>query len=905
MGTYNGTTFFPDPGSSTTTALDTATYIGASPTSTPSLFQDSLGSPDLSDFYKFTLSSSSIVSLNLDGLTSNADLRLRNSTGGTLYSSTQSGNTSESLRSNLAAGTYYAEVYLGSGGTNTTYNLTLAADIVQESGRSDNSVSTAFDIGTFNSNNSYSTTDFIGNTGASGATQDSNDYYKFTLTKSGSVNIGLSGLGANLDLNLRNASGVIQSSSQSGTTPESIVRSLAIGTYYIQVLPGGSGNFSNYNLDFSFTADPDDLAGNTLGTARDINTLTATPTNFSDFVNSGDNLDYYRFDLATTALVDFSLTPATANADLQLLNGSGNGIQTSNQSGTAVDSIRRSLTAGTYYLLVTPGTGAATNYTLTASATTILPDQAPNTRQTAKDIGTLSGSQSFNDFVGNIDSDDYYRFSVNVTSSFSLSLSNLIDNADVQLLNSTGTVISSSTLSGSSNETINTKLDVGTYHIRVYTSGLANSFYTLNLSQNIFIQQLEVRSGSGSSDPSDLTAWGNTLYFTADDGTNGKQLWKSDGTTNTRITSINAGGFNPANLTVFNNKLYFTANDGVNGVELWVYDGTTTPQIVSNINSGAASSNPDSLTVVSNKLFFTADNGTNGRELWSYNGTTSTLVKDIYSGSNSSNPANLTAVNGQLYFTAYDPTYGKELWVSDGTANGTQVIDIRTGGLGSNSNSLTAIGSTLYFTANNGTSGFEVWKYQSGVASLVKDVTPGNNGFAPIYLAAVGSTLYFVTDSNGDFQQELWKSDGTSNGTVIVKSDLNQAPNIGIGASNLFAFGSTLYFNAYSNTEGIELWKTDGTDINTVLVKDIWVGSDPNNSIPSSLVNFNGTLYFAASDANNNREVWISDGTVSGTRKVSNINSTGNANPDQLIVVGTRLFFTANNGTSGTELWVL
>lgn len=100
--------------------------------------------------------------------------------------------------------------------------------------------------------------------------------------------------------------------------------------------------------------------------------LTTTAASYSDFVNSSDNFDYYRFDLASTALVDFTLTPATANADLQLLDSSGNGILSSNQTGITEDFIRRSLKAGTYYILVTPGTGSTTNYTLKASAKLIV-----------------------------------------------------------------------------------------------------------------------------------------------------------------------------------------------------------------------------------------------------------------------------------------------------------------------------------------------------------------------------------------------------------------------------------------------------------------------------------------------------------------------------------------------------
>ncbi|WP_341524935.1 pre-peptidase C-terminal domain-containing protein [Nostoc sp. UHCC 0302] len=910
MPTYSG---FSDPESTTATALDTtsSSYINGSLTSTINTFQNSIGGSDFIDTYKFTVSSSSIVNLNLDGLSSNADLYLLNSTGGTITKSAQSGNTSESIRTSLVAGTYYAQVF--DSASNTNYNLSFSSDPILDSGRLtfDNAINTAYTIPTplSISNLNYSTTDFVGEQNGitdSSVIQDVRDFYKVDLASNGTLNITLNGLTADANLVLLKAGPtVIQSSNQIGTTSESIVTSsLAQGSYYIQVY-ANTKNVTNYNLQVAFTPDQVDNAGNTLAAARNITTL---PSTFSDFVNSSDNLDYYRLDLTTLtnsdALVDISLKPTSANADLQLLDSSGYGVQSSQQLGTATDAIRRSLKAGVYYILVTPGTGSATNYDLSISATPIAADQAPNTENTAKNIGTLNASQSLNEFVGNIDTDDYYTFSLNRSSLFSLNLSNLSDNADVQLINSNRVVFQSSANTGTVNETININLSAGSYFVRVYTSGLANTFYNLSLSATQQTQMFDLNQGTNGSSPDNLTAWGNTLYFTANDGSTGSQLLKSGGTVanTTRITNINPGSFNPANLTVLNNKLYFTANDGTKGTEVWVYDGTQA-RIVSDINPNSGSSNPSNLTVVGSNLFFTADDGTNGREVWVYDGTQVRLVKDIYSGSKSSSPTNLTAVNGKLYFTATDPSNGTELWVSDSTNSGTQVIDIRPGSLGSSPANLTTLGSRLYFTANDGTSGYEVWKYDAGVASVVKDVTPGNNSVAPSYLTPVGNNLYFVKYGN-DFKPELWKTDGTSNGTIRVKNDTTQAPNIGFGASNLTAVGNALYFIAPDNATGLELWKTDGTDANTGLVKDIWVGSDPNNSIPQSLINFNGSLYFAASDSSN-REVWSSDGTALGTSKVSNIYANGNADPAKLTVVGTRLFFTATNGTNGTELWVI
>ena len=77
-----------------------------------------------------------------------------------------------------------------------------------------------------------------------------------------------------------------------------------------------------------------------------------------------------------------------------------------------------------------------------------------------------------------------------------------------------------------------------------------------------------------------LTAVGNTLYFRATDGTNGYELWKSDGTASgtVMVKDINSGSGDstPYSLTAFGNTLYFQANDGANGYELYTNLGIYT-----------------------------------------------------------------------------------------------------------------------------------------------------------------------------------------------------------------------------------------------------------------------------------------------------------------------------------------
>ena len=119
-----------------------------------------------------------------------------------------------------------------------------------------------------------------------------------------------------------------------------------------------------------------------------------------------------------------------------------------------------------------------------------------------------------------------------------------------------------------------------------------------------------------------------------------------------------------------NGTLFFTANDGVNGTELWKSDGTAAGTLmVKDIYAGASTSSPSYLTNVNGTLFFEAYDTVNGYALWKSNGTgVGTVIVKAYGGSA---PTGLTNVNGTLFFQAYDNLSGVELWKSDGTGAGT------------------------------------------------------------------------------------------------------------------------------------------------------------------------------------------------------------------------------------------
>ena len=180
--------------------------------------------------------------------------------------------------------------------------------------------------------------------------------------------------------------------------------------------------------------------------------------------------------------------------------------------------------------------------------------------------------------------------------------------------------------------------------------------------------------------PNYLTVVGDTLYFTALNGSNGYELWKSDGTKDgtEMVKNINPSGNSvPGELIVYKNTLYFSAGDGSNGRELWKSDGTEDGTVmVKNIHSGGSDSSPRRFIVYKNTLYFSAVDGSNGRELWKSDGTKdgTVMVKDTVS-SGSSDLWRFIAVGDTLYFSAGDGSNGFELWKSDGTEAGTKMVE--------------------------------------------------------------------------------------------------------------------------------------------------------------------------------------------------------------------------------------
>jgi ELWxxDGT repeat protein len=422
------------------------------------------------------------------------------------------------------------------------------------------------------------------------------------------------------------------------------------------------------------------------------------------------------------------------------------------------------------------------------------------------------------------------------------------------------------------------------------------------------VMLLDVGDAATGANIGNLTNVNGKLYFSADNGTtthHNDQLWLSDGTPagTVQITHFDEtlGDPSPGDFANVNGTLFFTADDGFNGYQLWKSDGTELGTGVVKVINPTGDANPTYLTNVNGTLYFAATDGINGNELWKSDGTATgtVLVADIRPGSQSSNPTDLTAWNGILYFAANDGPDAKQLWRSDGTGAGTFMLaDINPNGNSSPTN-FTAVGSTLYFTATDGTAGAahgkELWATDGTTAGtyMVADINPGPTSSNPANLTNYNGTLFF-TANDGTNGNELWKSDGTTAGTVLVR-DIRPG-SASSSPTGLTVYNGTLYFAANDGTDGNALWASDGTANSTYLVAGINPGSAI--SFPQGLTYAGNSLFFSADDGVDGPQLYALNSSLANANYgFESPNVSGQ--PDNILYDPTTLPFLVYSGDAG------
>jgi ELWxxDGT repeat protein len=274
-----------------------------------------------------------------------------------------------------------------------------------------------------------------------------------------------------------------------------------------------------------------------------------------------------------------------------------------------------------------------------------------------------------------------------------------------------------------------------------------------------------------------------------------------------------------------------------------------------------------------NKLFFIIDTDEYGYELWKSDGSGegTVLVKDICAGIEGSFPRNFMVLNDELFFFANDGEYGSELWKTDGTDYGTVMVKDINPGSGNSSNNIVesflAYSGYLLFSANDGIHGAELWMSDgtSEGTTMIKDINEGENSSRPGNFVELNDIVYFTAAdysylnrntqlSETFYNTELFRTDGTEEGTYLVK-DINQDAQLGSLINHLNICNNTLLFTATTSPEFYsgELYKSDGTSEGTLIVKAF---SDVFVSYSSAYLSTGSIFYFRANDPEHGSELW-------------------------------------------------
>jgi ELWxxDGT repeat protein len=432
---------------------------------------------------------------------------------------------------------------------------------------------------------------------------------------------------------------------------------------------------------------------------------------------------------------------------------------------------------------------------------------------------------------------------------------------------------------------------------------------TLQPSGGFFRRARDINDGAGGSAPRAFTNVDGTVFFVAEAIENVSRIWRSNGSEAGTVAvpfgpiPTPNGILSHRDLTAVGTKLYFNRCPSSARCDLFETDGAVTTLVQENVMTSCSTSNtsaPVGAGLARDTLFFVSDPRAEsmnpGCELWRSGPdgmtttVTTTMVRDIRTGEAGSNPRELTAFEAGVLFFADDGT-GAQVWRSDGTFEGT----LAASALDDNPSlsELVVSGDAFYFVANQNSI------YRGTATDAPTEVAPSEDPFfeSVSELTDVAGSLYFKGCRSVQGSCELWR---IAAGTPVLVRDIH--PNGSSNPSDLTAVGDLLFFRATDGATGNEIWRSDGTENGTFLVLDIEPGSA--NSEPRSLTAVGGTLVFTANDSTRGRELWQSDGTAAGTDRIRDLSAGKGLGLDldtRIVAAGSVGYFAAAAENKGAE----
>ena len=407
-------------------------------------------------------------------------------------------------------------------------------------------------------------------------------------------------------------------------------------------------------------------------------------------------------------------------------------------------------------------------------------------------------------------------------------------------------------------------------------------------------------SGYGLNHIYNLVSYRNAVYFPANDGIHGSELWRYN-----RIsgkTSLFHDVYPGPESGVYallstqhaikEEKFFFVGRDSTHEAELWRTDGHTTRKI-ENVNPNSFASYPSGLS--SYQGFEIVSAYYEGKpSLCKLNDTKMQLLRTYYT-----RPTSLRESASGVYFVTSKDAVIKSLGKSRGTTGSTILLDDFIG-----IKDVEVVNEQVFMqAAHDSHRESELWvnNGERGGSRLVKDIGIGYSSNPDDFFDFNGKLAFTATTE--EFGRELWLSDGTESGTFMIK-DMAPGTASSVQSNNLHytVLGDRLYFVAEDGEHGPELWSTDGSEAGTFMVKDINEGSF--GSFPSGLTSVDDRIYFQAFEPEHGAELWVTDGENAGTKLVADIYPGEiSSSPIWMKEVGHELFFGAESAAKGRQLW--
>ena len=439
----------------------------------------------------------------------------------------------------------------------------------------------------------------------------------------------------------------------------------------------------------------------------------------------------------------------------------------------------------------------------------------------------------------------------------------------------------------------------------------------------------------GYSDPQSLTNVNGTLYFTAFSDATGRELWKVvDSNLGAELVmdlTPGASGTNVTDLTAFNGKLFFVAppTSGPGLRIVYVSDGT--PGGTHPLKDLGVSNNLvylGCLSVVGNRLYFDANgNDGKGEGPWVSDGTDAGTL-DINPGGMTGNSClvgipGFAGAGNKVVFTASDASRGSELWRTDGTAAGTAFVrDIAPGLPGSRPTRFVSIGKFACFSAKqDGADDEEPWCSDGTAQGTVPlgDLNSGSDGSQPLSFTRVGNALVFSAFSPPTYNRRMWRSDGTLNSAVPLSSGYNATYSL-VGLQTPTFPGNARRDPPRAEFDGNRIYYScEGTE-NRLCISDARPGlEDTLTSLVQISAGTNvggidqlrvfpgGDALMSCWNAATGRELCRFN-SASGTADSPLVDiapGAASSSPDQITLVGDYIYFTADDGAHGRELWAV